>query len=57
MMVEKGTKFTFNGKQAKALEYMPFVGLWFFAYMKKMKGIFIYSQKKLRSQERKLIKI
>lgn len=31
-MVEKGTKFTFNGKLAKALEYMPFVGLWFCAY-------------------------
>lgn len=31
-MVEKGTKFTFNGKQAKALEYMPFVGLWFCVY-------------------------
>lgn len=32
MMVEKGTKFTFNGKLAKALEYMPFVGLWFCVY-------------------------
>lgn len=32
MMVEKGAKFTFNGKQAKALEYMPFVGLWFCVY-------------------------
>ena len=31
-MVEKGTKFTFNGKLAKALEYMPFVGLWFCVY-------------------------
>lgn len=31
-MVEKGAKFTFNGKQAKALEYMPFVGLWFCVY-------------------------
>ena len=31
-MVEKGTKFTFNGKLAKALEYMPFVGLWFCEY-------------------------
>ena len=32
MMVEKGTKFTFNGKMAKALVYMPFVGLWFCVY-------------------------
>ena len=32
MMVEKGTKFTFNGKLAKTLEYMPFVGLWFCVY-------------------------
>lgn len=32
MMVEKGTKFTFNGKLAKALKYMPFVGLWFCVY-------------------------
>ena len=32
MMVEKGTKFKFNGKLAKALEYMPFVGLWFCVY-------------------------
>ena len=32
MMVEKGMKFTFNGKLAKALEYMPFVGLWFCVY-------------------------
>lgn len=32
MMVEKGTKFTFNGKLAKALEYIPFVGLWFCVY-------------------------
>ena len=32
MMVEKGTKFTFNGKLAKALVYMPFVDLWFCAY-------------------------
>ena len=31
-MVEKGMKFTFNGKLAKALEYMPFVGLWFCVY-------------------------
>ena len=31
-MVEKGAKFTFNGKLAKALEYMPFVGLWFCVY-------------------------
>ena len=31
-MVEKGMKFTFNGKPAKALEYMPFVGLWFCEY-------------------------
>lgn len=31
-MVKKGTKFTFNGKLAKALEYMPFVGLWCCAY-------------------------
>ena len=31
-MVEKGTKFTFNGKLAKALEYMPFAGLWFCVY-------------------------
>lgn len=31
-MVEKGTEFTFNGKLAKALEYMPFVGLWFCVY-------------------------
>ncbi len=31
-MVEKGTKFTFNGKLAKALVYMPFVGLWFCVY-------------------------
>ena len=31
-MVEKGTKFTFDGKLAKALEYMPFVGLWFCVY-------------------------
>lgn len=31
-MVEKGTKFTFNGKLAKALEYMPFVGLWVCVY-------------------------
>lgn len=31
-MVEKGTKFTFNGKLAKALEYLPFVGLWFCVY-------------------------
>lgn len=31
-MVEKGTKFTFNGKLAKALKYMPFVGLWFCVY-------------------------
>ena len=32
MMVEKGTKFTFNGNLAKALEYMPSVGLWFCVY-------------------------
>lgn len=31
-MVEKGMKFTFNGKLAKALEYMPFLGLWFCVY-------------------------
>lgn len=50
-MVEKGTKFTFNGKLAKALEYMPFVGLWFCVYEEDEGYFYLFPEKIEKSRK------
>lgn len=59
MMVEKGTKFTFNGKLAKALEYMPFVGLWFCVYEEDEGYFYLFPEEieKLRKEADKDMKL
>ena len=59
MMVEKGTKFTFNGKLAKALEYMPFVGLWFCVYEEDEGYFYLFPEEieKLRKEADKDVKL
>lgn len=58
-MVEKGTKFTFNGKLAKALEYMPFVGLWFCVYEEDEGYFYLFPEEieKLRKEADKDMKL
>ena len=58
-MVEKGTKFTFNGKLAKALEYMPFVGLWFCVYEEDEGYFYLFPEEieKLRKEADKDVKL
>lgn len=51
MMVEKGTKFTFNGKLAKALEYMPFVGLWFCVYEEDVGYFYLFPEEIEKSRK------
>ena len=50
-MVKKGTKFTFNGKLAKALEYMPFVGLWCCAYEEDEGHFYLFPEEIERSRK------
>ena len=50
-MVEKGTKFTFNGKLAKALEYMPFVGLWFCVYEEDEGYVYLFPEEIEKSRK------
>ena len=59
MMIEKGTKFTFNGKLAKALEYMPFVGLWFCVYEEDEGYFYLFPEEieKLRKEADKNMKL
>lgn len=59
MMIEKGTKFTFNGKLAKALEYMPFVGLWFCVYEEDKGYFYLFPEEieKLRKEADKDMKL
>ena len=59
MMVEKGMKFTFNGKLAKALEYMPFVGLWFCVYEEDEGYFYLFPEEieKLRKEADKNMKL
>ena len=59
MMVEKGMKFTFNGKLAKALEYMPFVGLWFCVYEEDEGYFYLFPEEieKLRKEADKDVKL
>lgn len=58
-MVEKGTKFKFNGKLAKTLEYMPFVGLWFCVYEEDEGYFYLFSEEieKLRKEADKDMKL
>lgn len=58
-MVKKGTKFTFNGKLAKALEYMPFVGLWFCVYEEDEGYFYLFPEEieKLRKEADKDVKL
>lgn len=58
-MVEKGTKFMFNGKRAKALEYMPFVGLWFCVYEEDEGYFYLFPEEieKLRKEADKDVKL
>lgn len=58
-MVEKGTKFTFNDKLAKALEYMPFVGLWFCVYEEDEGYFYLFPEEieKLRKEADKDMKL
>lgn len=58
-MVENGTKFTFNGKLAKALEYMPFVGLWFCVYEEDEGYFYLFPEEieKLRKEADKDVKL
>ena len=58
-MVEKGMKFTFNGKLAKALEYMPFVGLWFCVYEEDEGYFYLFPEEieKLRKEADKDVKL
>ena len=58
-MVEKGMKFTFNGKLAKALEYIPFVGLWFCVYEEDEGFFYLFPEEieKLRKEADKDVKL
>lgn len=58
-MVENGTQFTFNGKLAKALEYMPFVGLWFCVYEEDEGYFYLFPEEieKLRKEADKDVKL
>lgn len=58
-MVEKGTKFTFNGKLAKALEYIPFAGLWFCVYEEDEGYFYLFPEEieKLRKEVDKDVKL
>ena len=50
-MFEKGTKFTFNGKLAKALEYMPFVGLWICVYEENEGYFYLFPEEIVKSRK------
>ena len=50
-MIERGTKFTFNGKLAKALEYMPFVGLWCCVYEEDKGHFYLFPEEIERSRK------
>lgn len=58
-MVKNGTQFTFNGKLAKALEYMPFVGLWFCVYEEDEGYFYLFPEEieKLRKEADKDVKL
>ena len=58
-MVEKGTKFMFNGKLAKALVYIPFVKLWFCVYEEDVGYFYLFPEEieKLRKEADKDMKL